>query len=85
MREFSRFAAARGRAVLPRQHPERPRAAARYRDLAAPERGCCSAGASAPTDLDMHMAIGAAADSMFENRLRPFLTGTSPLVSGDEA
>ena len=81
MREYSRFAEPRRRAVLPDQHRART------------GRGCWPTGRWPTREpgvlfggrlgtykyLDMHMAIGSAL-SMYDNRLRPFFADRAPLT-----
>ena len=83
MREFSRFAEARRRALLPRQHRRRPGAAARRTAIwRRPSRGVLFGGRLGTYKyLDMHMAIGSAL-SRVDNVLRPHFTEGTPLVSG---
>ena len=70
MREFSRFADARRRAVLPGQHRRRTATGLlAYRELAKGEKDVLFGGRLGTYQyLDMHMAIGSAL-SMWNNQL----------------
>ena len=70
MREFSRFADARRRALLPGQHRRGPRAACSRTASSRRARRTCYFGGRLGTYqyLDMHMAIGSAL-SMWNNQL----------------
>ena len=83
MREYSRFAETGDEPYYPvNTAADRERLLA-YREDAKREKNVLFGGRLGTYKyLDMHMAIGSAL-SMFENRLQPFLEGTTSLTSGD--
>jgi UDP-galactopyranose mutase len=85
MREFSRFADRGDEPYYPVNTAEDRRRLLAYRDLAQAEDGVLFGGRLGTYKyLDMHMAIGSAL-SMVDNKLTPFLNGTSALQSGGVA
>ena len=78
MREFSRFADRGDEPYYPVNTADDRRRLEAYRELAKGESDVYFGGRLGTYQyLDMHMAIGAAL-SMFENRIRPALTGGRP-------